>query len=412
VIAASTRSHVPFPVNTEAQMADFTELVVTTIENAQGRAEISELLDIQAALRRIATLVARGAPTAEVVSEVGAEVGRVLGAEATMIVRLDSDGLVTVVGSTGAHGDQLAEGTRWKIEPPHPLATALATGEPAILEDVDEVPGEFAAAIRDTGIRSAIGIPIVVGGKSWGAFAIATRNAHFPVGTEHRMVAFTELVAIAVADAESAAELAASRARVVAASDEARRKIERNLHDGAQQRLVTLGLELSLLQSSVPPDLEELSSGIGRISGELAEVLDELREMSRGIHPASLSEGGLGSALRALARRLTVPVELDLRTQARFREPVEVAAYYVVSEALTNITKHADASYVMVLVEERFGSMWLEVQDDGVGGADPARGSGIVGIRDRVEALGGTFEVSSPVGGGTLVQVTLPLVAR
>jgi signal transduction histidine kinase len=410
VIAASTRSHVPFPVNTEAQIADFTELVVTTIENAQGRAEISELLENQAALRRVATLVARGAPTAEVVSEVGAEVGRVLGAAVTMIVRLDPDGLVTVVDSTGAHGDRLAEGTRWKVEPPHVLATALATGKPATLEDISVIPGEFAAAIRSIGIRSAIGIPIVVGGRSWGALAIATRDARFPVGTEQRMAAFTELVAIAVADAESAAELAASRARVVAASDEARRKIERNLHDGAQQRLVTLGLELNLLQSSVSPELDELRSGIRRISRELAEVLDELREMSRGIHPAILTEGGLGSALRALARRSTVPVELDLRTQARFREPVEVAAYYVVSEALTNMTKHADASYVTVLLEERYGSMWLEVQDDGVGGADPARGSGLVGIRDRVEALGGTFEVSSPVGEGTLVQVTLPLL--
>ncbi|GAA3066588.1 hypothetical protein GCM10010464_33650 [Pseudonocardia yunnanensis] len=410
VIAASTRSHIPFPVNTEAQMADFTELVVTTIENAQGRAEIGELLDNQAALRRVATLVARGAPTAEVVAEVGEEVGRVLGAEATMIVRLDPDGLVTVVGSTGVHGERLAEGTRWKIEPPHALATALATGKPAILDDISEVPGDFAAAIRDTGIRSAIGIPIVVGGKSWGALAIATRNAHFPVGTEHRMVAFTELVAIAVADAESAAELAASRARVVAASDEARRKIERNLHDGAQQRLVTLGLELSLLQGSVPRDLDELRFGIGRIAAELAEVLDELREMSRGIHPAVLSEGGLGSALRALGRRSTVLVELDVRTQARFREPVEVAAYYVVSEALTNMTKHADASRVTILLEERYGSLWLEVQDDGVGGADPTRGSGLVGIRDRVEALGGTFEVNSPAGEGTLVQVTLPLL--
>jgi signal transduction histidine kinase len=409
VIAASTRSHVPFLVNTEAQIADFTELVVTTIENAQGRAEISDLLENQAALRRVATLVARGAPTAEVVSQVGAEVGRVLGAAATMIVRLDPDGLVTVVGRTGVHRDRLAEGTRWKIESPHVLATTLATGKPAMLDDYSQIPGEFAAEIRGIGVRSAIGIPIIVGGSSWGALAIATRDEHFPVGTEQRMAAFTELIAIAVADAESAAQLAASRARVVAASDEARRKIERDLHDGAQQRLVTMGLELSLLQSSVHPDLNELQSGIRRISAELIEVLDELREISRGIHPAILSEGGLSPALRALARRSAILVDLDLRTQARFPEPLEVAAYYVVSEALTNMTKHADASYATVLLEERYGSIQLAVQDDGVGGADPVRGSGLVGIRDRVEALGGTLEVSSPVGEGTLVQVALPL---
>jgi signal transduction histidine kinase len=409
VIAASSRSDVPFPVKTEAQIADFTELVVTTIENAQARAEISELLENQAALRRVATLVARGAAAAEVVSAVAAEVGRVLGAAAAVIVRLDPDDLVTVIARTGEHQDRLAEGTRWKVEPPHVLATALATGQPATLNDYGQVPGEFAAEIRGIGVRSAIGIPIIVGGRSWGALAIATRDVQFPVGTDQHMAAFTELVAIAVADAESAAELAASRARVVNASDEARRKIERDLHDGAQQRLVTLGLELSLLQSSVHPDLNELRSGIGRISEELTEVLDELREMSRGIHPAILSEGGLCPALRALARRSAVPVELDLRTQARFREPVEVAAYYVVSEALTNMTKHADASYVTVFMEERYGSMLLTVEDDGVGGADPVRGSGLVGIRDRVEALGGSFEVSSPVGEGTLVQVALPL---
>jgi signal transduction histidine kinase len=320
---------------------------------------------------------------------------------------------VTVVARTGEHPDRVAEGTRWKVQPPHVLATALATGRPATLDDYSQLPGPLAAEMREIGIQAAIGIPIVVGGRSWGALAIATRNEqfreHFPVGAEQRMAAFTELVAIAVADAESAAQLAASRARVVTASDEARRQIERDLHDGAQQRLVTLGLELSLLQSAVHPDLDELRSGIGRVSAELTEVLDELREMSRGIHPAILSEGGLCPALRALARRSAILVELDLQTQARFPGPVEVAAYYVVSEALTNMTKHADASYVTVMMEERYGSMRLSVQDDGVGGADPARGSGLVGIRDRVEALGGTFEVSSPVGEGTLIQVALPL---
>jgi signal transduction histidine kinase len=409
VIAASSRSDVPFPVKTEAQIADFTELVVTTIENAQGREEISELLENQAALRRVATLVARGAPAAEVLSTVAAEVGRVLGAVATAIVRLDPDGLVTVVARTGEHRDRVAEGSRWKLEPPDVLATALATGQPATLHDYSQIPGPFAAEMRGIGIQAAMAIPIVVAARSWGALSIGTRDERFPLGADQRMASFTELVAVAVADAESAAELAASRARVVTASDEARRQIERDLHDGAQQRLVTLGLELSLLQSSAHPDLNELRSGIARISAELTEVLDELREMSRGIHPAILSEGGLGPALRALARRAAVLVDLDLQTQARFPGPVEVAAYYVVSEALTNMTKHADASYVTVLMEERYGTMRLSVQDDGVGGADPARGSGLVGIRDRVEALGGSFEVTSPVGEGTLIQVALPI---
>jgi signal transduction histidine kinase len=244
-----------------------------------------------------------------------------------------------------------------------------------------------------------------------GALAVATHDERFPAGTEQRLAAFTELVAIAVADAERAAQLAASRARLIAASDEARRRIQRDLHDGAQQRIVTLGFELRLLQDALPPGLPEMRSGIGLISAELNDLLDELREISRGIHPAILSEGGLGTAFRALARRSAIPVELNLRTETRFREAVEVAAYYVVSEALTNIAKHADASHVTILLEERYGTLWLSVQDDGIGGADPAHGSGLIGIRDRVAAVGGFFEVSSPVADGTLIQACLPLVA-
>ncbi|GAA1319394.1 sensor histidine kinase [Pseudonocardia xinjiangensis] len=409
VIAASSRNDVPFPVNTEAQLADFTELVATTIENAQGRAEISQLLENQAALRRLATLVARNTPAAEVVSAVASEVGSVIGATATVIVRLDADGLFTVAARAGERRDLMGAGSRWTIEPPHVVATAVATGRPALFEGYGRLSGRLADELRQLDIHAALAIPIMVGERTWGALCIASRDIRFPTGTEQRMEAFTELVSIAIADAESAAELAASRARIVTASDEARRQIERDLHDGAQQRLVTLGLELSILQSSLHPSLGEVRSGIVRISEELSEVIDELREMSRGIHPAILSEGGLSPALRALARRSTIPVELDVRTQARFREPVEVAAYYVVSEALTNMTKYADASYATVVMEERYGTMRLSVQDDGVGGADPARGSGLVGIRDRVEALGGSFEVNSPIEEGTLIQVCLPI---
>jgi signal transduction histidine kinase len=409
VIAASTKSDRPFPPKTEAQIADFTELVATAIANTQSRAEVTELLEDQAALRRIATLVACDAPAEEVVSVVGAEVARVLGAAVTTIVRLDADGLVTVVCRAGPNKDRVAEGTRWRLEPPIAIATALATGEPAGLDEYSGVGGPFVEEFRSMGVRAALASPIVVSGRSWGALAAGTRERRFPAGTEQRLVAFTELVAIAVANSENATRLAASRARVVTASDEARRRIERDLHDGAQQRLVALGLELRLAQESVPPDLPELRSGIGRIADELGEVLDELREMSRGIHPAVLTEGGLGPALRALARRLAIMVEFDIRAQARFPEPIEIAAYYAAAEALTNTVKHADASYVTVLLEERLGCLCLSVQDDGSGGADPAGGSGIVGIRDRVEALGGSFEVTSRDGEGTLIEVALPL---
>jgi signal transduction histidine kinase len=223
------------------------------------------------------------------------------------------------------------------------------------------------------------------------------------------MVEFTEIVATAIANAESRAQLTASRARVVAAGDEMRRRLERDLHDGAQQRLVSLSLVLRLAQDGVPAELPVLRADIGRAVKELTEVVDELRETARGIHPAILVESGLGPALRTLARRSAVPVELTVGTRSRYPAPLEVAAYYVVSEALTNTAKHAGASHAEVSLEERDGKLRLSVRDDGAGGAEASGGSGLVGLYDRVEALGGSILVVSPVGHGTAIHVSLPL---
>jgi signal transduction histidine kinase len=220
---------------------------------------------------------------------------------------------------------------------------------------------------------------------------------------------FTDLVATAIANAESRGELAASRARIVNAADEVRRGIERDLHDGTQQRLVSLGLELRSVLVAVPPDLDELRGALSRIAESLADVQQELIEMARGIHPAILARGGLGPALKTLAHRSPVPVELDVRVDGRLPERVEVPAYYVVSEALTNAAKHAHASVVRVEVAVIERGLCVVVRDDGVGGADPARGSGLVGLRDRVEAFGGTMTVQSPRGAGTSLDVELPL---
>jgi signal transduction histidine kinase len=240
---------------------------------------------------------------------------------------------------------------------------------------------------------------------------IAART--LPADTERRLVDFTELIATAIANAESRSALAASRARVVAA-DETRRRIERDLHDGLQQRLVSqrlvsLGLELRLAQSEVAAVAPASGQELSRVAEELNGAIDDLREISRGIHPAVLSEGGLGPALRTLARRSAVPVDLELAAEDRLPEPVEVAAYYVVSEALTNTTKHARASHARVTVQQRDSVLWLSVGDDGVGGAEPARGSGLIGLRDRVEALGGSIQVTSRSGEGTVIAVELPL---
>jgi signal transduction histidine kinase len=237
-----------------------------------------------------------------------------------------------------------------------------------------------------------------------------TRREPFPSDAADRLTDFTELVATAVANAQSRAELAASRARIVAAADQTRRRIERDLHDGTQQRLVSLGLELRLAQGTVPAELAGLESEIGRVADELNGVVEDLREIARGIHPAILSEGGLGPALRTLGRRAAIAVEFDVAALGRLPEPVEVAAYYVISEALTNATKHAHASGVEVSAEVSGSTLRVCVRDDGAGGADPLEGSGLVGLKDRIEALGGTFSVHSPAGGGTTVTCELPVV--
>jgi signal transduction histidine kinase len=230
-----------------------------------------------------------------------------------------------------------------------------------------------------------------------------------PPGVECRLGDFTELVATAIANAQSRSELAASRARIVAASDETRRRVERDLHDGAQQRLVTLALSLRSAQAELPHDLDEVHTELSHVGEGLTAVLDDLREISRGIHPAILSEGGLAPALKTLARRSPIPVALDVRVDGRLPDGVEVCAYYVVSEMLTNTAKHAQASAVHVDVGRAEGLLHVSVRDDGVGGADPARGSGLVGLHDRVEALGGTILVQSAKGAGTAVEVLLPL---
>ena len=223
------------------------------------------------------------------------------------------------------------------------------------------------------------------------------------------MTEFTGLVAAAVANAQNRAELITSRARIVTASDEARRRIERDLHDGAQQRLLALALRLR--SAAAPLDSDETGTEITDVAGELIGVIDELREICRGIHPEILSSAGLRPALRALGRRSAVPVDMDVRIDGRLPEPVEVAAYYVVSEMLTNAAKHARASVVEVGAEASGGTLRVCVRDDGAGGADPLRGSGLVGLKDRIEALGGTFSVHSPAGGGTTVCCELPVLA-
>jgi signal transduction histidine kinase len=413
--------HGPLPPHTERRMTEFTDLVATAVANAQNRAaleasrdELARLLAEQAALRRVATLVARGIQPAEIFSAVAEEIRRLLGADSAGIGRFEPDGSSVVV--VGAAGEVLVTspvGTHVELRDYMPPAVVWRTGRPARLdEDLwSSASDPVAVGLRELGIRSMVASPIIVEGRLWGVVTAWTRQCLFPSDAADRMADFTELVATAVGNAESRAELAASRTRIVAAADETRRRIERDLHDGTQQRLVSLGLELRLAQSTVPAGLPELETKIGRVAGELNGVVEDLREIARGIHPAILSDGGLGPALRTLARRAAVAVELDLVAIARLPEPIEVAAYYVVSEALTNATRHAHASVVEVDAQASGGTLRVCVRDDGVGGADPLQGSGLVGLKDRIDALGGTFSMDSPPGRGTTVSCELPVMA-
>ena len=276
--------------------------------------------------------------------------------------------------------------------------------------DVSGVIGDVAT--RDWGLRSSVGVPIRVEDRLWGAVMVAlTGEELLPADAEERLAGFTELAATAVANAEAQAELTASRARIVAAADQARRRIEQDLHDGAQQPLVALKLRLRVARAAVPPELGELGAELDRAAAVAAGALNELREIAHGLHPAVLAKGGLRFALNALARRSPVPVDLRVRVGGRLPEPVEVSAYYIVAEALTNAAKHARASAVAVEAEVVGDLLRVAVSDDGVGGADLAGGSGLAGLKDRVEALGGRIVLHSPHGAGTSLRAELPLTA-
>jgi signal transduction histidine kinase len=320
-----------------------------------------------------------------VFSAVAGEVGRLLDNPSAVILRYEPDGTTTVLGAA-SDGPHTQNGT---------VARAVARTR------------------RATRTDGLVGAPIVVEDHLWGVIVAASTHAKpLPAGMETRLNNFTELVATAIANAESRAELAASRARIVTAADEARRRIERDLHDGVQQRLVSLLLQARGAEAMASGENRQLEAQLSTIVSALESTFDDLREIAAGIHPAILSKGGLAPAIKTLARRSAIPVEADVPAGLRLPERVEVAAYYVVSEALANATKHARASVVRVTVTLRDGVLELSVRDDGVGGAKLGAGSGLIGLIDRVEALGGRLRITSSAGGGTALTATLPVAER
>jgi signal transduction histidine kinase/uncharacterized protein YoaH (UPF0181 family) len=408
-LAVISKSERPLPPDTERRLAEFTELVATAIANSEAHEELARLLDEQAALRRVATLAARGAPPGDVFEAVSAEVAPLVGGDAAGVTRYEADGTFTALGGWARNGDYPVTGRRFPLQG-SVSGLVLETRRPSRIDDFEGLPGEAAAAILEIGWRSAMGAPIWVEGRLWGVLVVYSNNEEpLPPETERRLGEFTQIVATAIANADSRAELDASRARIVATADATRRRIERDLHDGAQQQLVSLALEVRAAQANAPEEMSKHREDLSHIAEGLTIVLDGLREIALGIHPAILAEGGLGPAVKTLAHRSPIPVELDVREDGRLAESVEVAAYYVVSEALTNAAKHSGASKVEVEVEVGEHTLRVTVRDDGVGGASPARGSGLLGLRDRVEAIGGTLTVESRRTLGTSLIVELPL---
>ena len=410
VSVGSTRA--PLPRGAEARLARFAELAATAIASAQARTDLRGFAEEQAALRRVATLVARAAPPGEVFAAVAAEAWRLLGAQRAAMSQYNADGVVTVVAFWSSIGPHIPVGTQWSLGGGDVQTLVFRTGEAARLDDYSDAWGPAADIARNAGVHAAVAVPIRVEGRLWGVMSIAsTRGTPLPANIEVRLAGFTELAATAIANAEAQAALTASRARIVAAADQARRRIERDLHDGAQQRLVSLALQMRAAQALVPPELDELRAQLGRAVAEAAGALDELHEIARGIHPAVLTRGGLGPALKALVRRSMIPVDLDVHAQERLPEQVEVSAFYAVAEALTNAAKHARASAVSVEVEAAGDVLHVVVRDNGAGGADVTGGTGLVGLKDRVEALGGRIFLDSPHGEGTDLRIELPLAA-
>jgi signal transduction histidine kinase/putative methionine-R-sulfoxide reductase with GAF domain len=414
---AASSSHTSFPPDTEKRIESFGELVATAIANAKSRAELAaseararELANEQAALRRVATLVARGASPDELFSAVAYEVAGIIDIPVVGVHRFEADGTFTMLGIAGE--TNLTVGSRWPVEEEGIAGMILATGRPARKDDYTSMPGPLGDAMREDLIVSTVGIPIVVEGDIWGFMVAAAKPGRpIPTDTEAQLARFTELVATAVSNATTRTDLLTSRARVVSAADETRRRLERDLHDGIQQWLVALALR-ARKAAGLSAGGESAAQELSGLADDLVAVTDELREISRGIHPAILSDSGLDDALDALARRCAIRVELDVSFQGRYDPALEATVYYVAAESITNAVKHAQASRVAVRGGLRSATIELEIKDDGVGGADPSRGTGLIGLKDRVETLGGTISFASPAGVGTAIRVRLPTGPR
>jgi GAF domain-containing protein len=405
VMAAGSGRDEPMPADTETRLTQFTELLATAVANAESRAGLARLAEEQAALRRVATLVANGTRPDQVFAAVANEVEGLLSVDLANVIRYEADGAVTFVASAGG---RFPVGSQWPLGETNLATLVFETGRPARIDDYADATGALAEDIRRTGVRSAVGTPIIVEGRLWGLMAAGSSDEQpLPPDTEARLASFTELVATAIANAEAQTEVAASRARLEEATDDERRRVVRDLHDGAQQRVVHTILTLKLACGALEQDLEAAPALVREALDNAERAHVELRELAHGILPPVLTRGGLREGVAALASRTPVPVEIDVSV-GRLPTAVEATAYFVVAEALTNVAKHARAGRAEVMAWIEDGALAVEVRDDGVGGARP-EGTGLVGLADRLAALDGRLRIESPADGGTLVSAAIPL---
>ena len=405
--AASTEQ--PLPTDSEARLASFTELVATAIANAESRAGLVRLAEEQAALQRVATLVARGTRPEEVFAAVLDEVGRLLSVDLASLVRYEPDGSLSFVAAWGKAREHFPVGSRRMLGGNNLGTMVFETGRSARLDNYgDSASGPIGVGARVVGINSSLATPIMVENRLWGLIAAgSTSERPLPADTDARLASFTELVATAISNSEARTELAASRARIVAAADDERRRVVRDLHDGAQQRLVHTVITLKLAQRASRDEDEDTPALISEALAHAEQAMAELRELAHGILPAALTRGGLRAGVDVLASRMPVPVEVDVPV-GRLPTAVEATAYFVVAEALTNVAKHAHARHAEATARIQDGTLAVRVRDDGVGGARPD-GSGLLGLADRLAALDGELRVESPAAGGTLVAAAIPL---
>jgi PAS domain S-box-containing protein len=403
-----------FPVEIAVRRLDvpgpavFTGFIRDLTESRAVEARLRLFADEQAALRRVATLVAQGAEPPAVFAAVTEEVARLSGAETANMIRYEADSELVIGAWSEPGAANLPVGATLPLDSDTAAPQIRRTGRPMRVDEFVPGEGRLADALRQLEFSAAVGAPIVLGGRLWGALIVRAR-APFPPGAEDRLQDFAELAAQALANAEAREQLAASRARLVSAGVAERRRLERNLHDGAQQRLVSLALLLRLASRYAGDDPERARRELAVASEELEHALAELRELARGLHPAVLTDHGLEVALRSICDRAPLPVDVAIELACQPSEAVQAAAYFVVTEALTNVAKYAHATSAEVALRDGDGALTVDVSDDGVGGADRRQGTGLNGLADRVEALGGRLEIDSPPERGTRIHVRLPL---